>query len=171
MSIHINPGHSNYVKPEYYHAMKEWVEGPTFILHAGDLPTTEVNDFVKMYESEASILSADAKAQFQLLNLESFAFLISNANFDRSKNYILDCEGKSWSETLQTLTIEESVLIEILKEFPIFIDFKFNIEDFKKLLASDIYGICIQGGEEEAVGVKLFDDLDILFETIEAYQN
>lgn len=181
IGLNINPGADEYISPEYFHALQEWIEGPQYALQIDQEMLAEKEAFVSLYKEDAYLILKDQEAtdlkDKTIIELDLKAF----ASFEALKSTLADVsayfaviingEDLSYSQILGHLKVEESQWLKFLKEFPIFISLNFDAASIVKCLEAEIFGICVSGGEEEAVGVKSFDDLDLIFENIESYQN
>ena len=181
IGLNINPGAEEYISPEYFHALQEWIEGPQYALQINEEMLPEKEGFIGLYQNEAivilkqpaegedkeyTLLEMDLK---QYISLDQLKLKIEQSN--GHYGYLLNGHDLNFTEVLDQIHVDEAQWLSFLKEFPIFITLNFDAESIIKCLDAEIYGICLRGGEEEAVGVKSFDDLDVIFETIESYQN
>ncbi len=71
----------------------------------------------------------------------------------------------SWEQLSSHAT---SQLLQLTSQYPILIDIELNSEKVSAILENyNVQGFCVQGGTEEKVGYKSFDELDEVFEAIE----
>ena len=130
--------------------IKDWVEGPLCLIETNVLDFNEVADGHILSNIYSSLpLNKEA---FYRINLEEIRKGLP------SGKYILQLDSV---ETLNSLNKVDPLQTQGIE---IFLDItNIDLSDFDKLGS---YGIVIQGGEEEKVGVKSYDELDELYELL-----
>lgn len=180
LGFNLEVGSETYMNPQKIMAIKEWVEGPKIV---GEFGMQDV----------ATIKSAIETIQFDAIQLGHFsgvshAMLLTDVpiikEFVIEDKLDVDAIGEhlfTFSSYVDTFLLSGSLKWSGIKEDSFAIEFLKTIcEKYQVVLAIDIqpsdvldflekvkpYGIGVTGGEEEAVGVKSFDELDELFEVI-----
>jgi len=182
LGLNINPGDQEYISPEYFHALQEWIEGPEYALQIKTNMLSELEAFAKLYREDAFLIFNERNTnypnarQFLILNINQFESFKDLKNeleklSQQVKGFILECNGQSWDHIVALFQEDETQWMKLLKEMPIFINLNFSQESILQFLKHEIHGICLRGGEEERVGVKSYDELDIIFENIESFEN
>jgi phosphoribosylanthranilate isomerase len=182
LGLNISPGDQEYISPEYFHALQEWIEGPAYALQIKSSMIPELEAFAKMYKEDAYLIFNEKNSdypksrQFQIVNITQFENFHALRNqieilSEQVSGIILECNDQSWEDIVVLFDEDETQWMELLKEMPIFINLNFSQESIQKFISHEIHGICLRGGEEEKVGVKSYDEIDIIFESIESFQN
>lgn len=130
--------------------IKDWVEGPACLIETNALEFEEVADGHILSNIYSSLP----------LNKESF-FRITLSEIEKglpSGKYILNVASESDLEALLKVQPSKTQGIEIFLDIT-----KLDLKHFGKL---GHYGIVVQGGAEEKVGLKSFDELDELYELL-----
>lgn len=178
-------GHSNYTRPQDVKEIKDWLVGPKIVGEFGmSQDQTEIEASIELLNLDAVQLSMYAQDQiaqrltgitiFKEWVLEDLSALSEFANkcqvlADDVDYFHLDLEknGIRW-EDLQMNNDALEQLQMLCQEYAILISINCPAQNLKTFLDTvHPYGISFQGGEEEKVGIKSFDDLDDIFETLE----
>ncbi|NJN34710.1 MAG: hypothetical protein HC817_11130 [Saprospiraceae bacterium] len=78
---------------------------------------------------------------------------------------------RAWSDLKnQDLMLTQSDLTALAQRFKIILHIDFQLADLETLNLSGFYGLILRGGDEERVGVKSFDELDEIFDALEAFR-
>lgn len=181
LGFNLDKGSETFIEPQNAMAIKEWVEGPKIAGEFGlqDIATirTYINeiglDVVQLSHfspvSDAIMLNeVDVIKAFVIENeldkdaISEHLFMFS----DYVQGFLLKSNLK-WSEVIST-TANKEFFKDLCKRHPVILHFDFEPDDLSFLLSNiRPLGISVTGGEEEAVGVKSFDDLDDLFELLQ----
>ena len=186
LGFNLEKGHPESIPAANIRAIREWVDGVKII---GETNLLQIESFLQQTESLgldgvqfADFAATDAIIQLpagilkiqetvledlsQLLELESrFSSrreLIDHFILDFGKNAI------AWAD----LTGENrQQLADICRRFPVLLSMDISAADLREILKEvGPEGFQVKGGGEEKVGYKSFDDIDQLFEAIEAEQ-
>ncbi|CAA6799106.1 MAG: Phosphoribosylanthranilate isomerase (EC [uncultured Aureispira sp.] len=178
-------GSPNYTRPQDVKEIKDWLVGPKIVGEFGlDQSLTEIQEAVKLLQLEGVQLSmyADLSLAEQLqevtvikewvlddlTNMDGFVEHCTIAA-NQVDYFYLDLEKNniSWADLQANSTALKS-LQELCTEYAVLISLVCPPEQIEAYLDSvKPHGISLQGGEEEKVGVKSFDDLDAIFETLD----
>jgi len=151
LSFNTIPDSEYQISPEKISEIKEWVEGPHTLIETNALDFDELADGL--------ILS----------NIYSSLPIVKDTFFRISFDDLL--KGLPGGKYISKINDDQiDTLAKIPKDDLLGVDVYFDISDLdlSKLNKLPNFGIVIQGGEEEKVGVKSFDDLDELYETLMA---
>lgn len=130
--------------------IKDWVEGPLCLIETNALDFNEVADghiLSNIYNS----LPLNKEA-FYRIDIEEIKKGLP------SGKYILKLESLKTLNNLNAIDADKTQGIELFLDIT-----SIGLENFDKL---GNYDIVIQGGEEEKVGVKSYDELDELYELL-----
>jgi phosphoribosylanthranilate isomerase len=182
----LDPGASEFVSPEQFLAFREWVDSVELVGEFGDqdwpfiaetlrqlpldaiqiahpLPPARPPDISTTPLIQEMILAEDTTADQLRGQLVSFGPNVSYFLLDFVRN------GLSWEairEEGSLLPVGE--LRSLCNEFPILLAFDWTPENLEDILFHlHPMGISVQGGDEEKVGVKSFEQLDALFELLQ----
>jgi len=185
LGFNLDPDAIPHLSPQEMIAIREWVEGVRFVgefnrqtapelKEAVDLlrldeiqvgPLTPVETLIEL-ESGTPIIKEllylpEKPVETMQEQLESFAPLVSHFQLS------LDKQGIKWEDLRRDTPFPLEQLREWASEYPILLGIGINPAQIQELLDKlPLSGICVQGGEEEKVGYKSFDDLDDFFEAI-----
>lgn len=178
-------GHSNYTSPQDVKEIKDWLVGPKIVGEFGMTHSlAEIQASVEllhldavqlgMYTADEIALQLNGTSIFKEWVLEDLSGLdlfgqkcqtLANA----VDYFCLDFEknGIDWAMLKQNAAALQQ-LQELCQEYAILISIHCPPSELQDFLDQvQPYGISLQGGEEEKVGVKSFDDLDEIFEQLE----
>jgi len=185
LGFSLEMGNANYTRPQDVKEIKDWLVGPKIVGEFGlDQSLTEILEAVDLLQLDAVQLSMYTDYTIaqklhevtvikewvldDLVNMDTFAEQCNTA-----ANYVdyfyLDLEknGITWA-ALQANATALALLQELCAEYAILISLVCPPNQIGTYLDTvKPHGISLQGGEEEKVGVKSFDDLDAIFETLE----
>ncbi|MFK7809477.1 MAG: hypothetical protein AB8F74_16860 [Saprospiraceae bacterium] len=185
LSFNLDNGASLNISPEKMAAIKEWVEGPSFIgtfqiatadeiaflIERLDLQLIQIGPFISietLAEKNISIpiikeiviedlntLVENFKTEEKLFQSFDFIFL----NFEKN--------GLTWSAIK-----ESSIVFDLLKNWKLNSKLVLAIahepSETEEILAQiNPHGLYLQGGEEEKVGFKSYEDLDEILDVLE----
>ncbi len=175
ISFCFNPESPDCIAQNVAAGIAGWLEGPQV---AGSFGVKQSDEFIKnTFESlglQAVVLniehdSANLKNLPILLEVSSsqlgneFEHLLQlTENNTFAKGFILTIDKISWNNLSTTKQIAFQALKQATQQVDIYLKLDLTADDLP-LIAQELphlQGIVLQGGEEEAVGVKSFDDLD-----------
>lgn len=178
-------GHTNYTRPQDVKEIKEWLVGPKIVGEFGMAQSLEeIQEAIELLSLDAVQVSpyADESLLQSLTNipvlqewvLETWAELDNFENHcKKTANWVayyylnLEKNGLSWKDLKGQPTYLQQ-LQHLCEEYPILISIYCSPSELEAFINQvQPYGLSFQGGAEERVGVKSFDDLDGLFETLE----
>ena len=177
----------NYVQSAVVKAMKEWIEGPKIVGEFGLQSTEEILAAVENIGLDAVQLNMFALADKNTLREKTIViqeivaekttragdFWQKIEQLGNESDYLyLDFEKNdiTWNDLLRNPEISIELLQRACQKYNIFLGLKFLPTQLKTIVnVLQPAGIAVKGGEEEQVGVKSFDDLDEIFDAIEAW--
>lgn len=185
LGFSLEMGNSNYTRPQDVKEIKDWLVGPKIVGEFGLGQTAdEIKASIELLNLDAVQLSmfvdnSVAKALNgvsilkewvveDLNNLDAFATTCDILKDDVEFFYLdLEKNNISWEAVQNNVTALEQ-LQALCEEYAIIISIVCPAEQLESFMDTvKPYGISLQGGEEEKVGVKSFDDLDDIFEVLE----
>lgn len=180
MGFNFSQSAQNHISAKAYFAIKEWVEGPKFIGEFNSLTVEEYQqnkEFLALdgiqldWTADYETLKAASKDVLLIrIKLEDQSNLIElHNNIERLKIlapiFVLDFSSYSeWNDKVVT------ELLNILSDFPkktFLWDGPIQKQTIPMLLNQENIGLSLRGGEEEAVGLKSYEELDEIFESLE----
>ncbi|MDC0230537.1 N-(5'-phosphoribosyl)anthranilate isomerase [Aureispira] len=186
LGFSLESGHSNYTPPQDVKEIKEWLVGPKIVGEFGvGQSLAEIKSCVELLNLDAiqlgmfsDITMINQLSDYTIIRewvLENLTeldqFGAQCADLAHMVNYFyLDLEknGISWQDLRKNENAVEQ-LIAFCKEYPILISLVCPPSELKDFLdCIQPHGISLQGGEEEKVGIKSFDDLDEIYDVFEA---
>ena len=169
LGFQLDLSHDDRLSPEEFHGIKAWVEGPKIVAQVGKTPPSLLQE---VYASDDfDLVSCDinlaAYPDAETIYTYIPASLQSLAHQEFSKEHIYQ---------LDLSLIEEQqiykghLLSELCAQHKLFISAPSHEGHMRKLI-TDIrpYGISVQGGAEEKVGFKSYEELDVFFDQLEIY--
>ena len=185
LGFSLETGNSNYTTPQDVKEIKDWLVGPKIVGEFGiGQSAAEIKSCVELLHLDAiqlgmffDISIIKELSEFTIIRewvLESLNSLNQfSIQCDELNNIVdvfyLDLEknGITWEE-LNNNKIALEELKDLCQKHPIIISLICPPSALKDFLESiQPHGISLKGGEEEAVGVKSFDDLDAIYEVFE----
>ena len=186
LSFNFTEGVAAYIQPMKARAIFEWVEGVRIVGEFGNLSGDEINFYTEGWSLQAvqvghsmtleEILKIqnvpiikeiiiEAWSDVQFLNKELTAckpFVEAfQLNFDKNNtDWQFLKSGKS------ALTMSD--LKQICEDFKIILNIDFETDMLDEILELKLYGLNLKGSEEEKVGIKSFDELDEILDSLEA---
>lgn len=185
MGFSLEPGTEQYCAPKDVQEIKEWVVGPQFV---GEFGLSQTEQEIR---AAAELLQLDA---VQLPTYTDVTLLQQLQDLTLIKEYVLEdwsvlsaveahCAalsewvpyfylnaergGLSWT-VLQTQPEQLALLRQLCEEYAVLLSIHCPANELGNLIEQLApHALSVQGGEEEAVGMKSFDDLDAFFETLE----
>jgi len=179
----LEPSSTGYLGEAAVAAVREWVEGPQFVGECGGMPTPEI---VRLAESlslhavqvgpfgkTTEVARATGLPVLQLIPMgndfdPAAAQVVLERNAADVQFFVLDlaAEGLSWPE-LSARPGWKDWLAASCANFPVLLDIPVPPESLlDMLIALELQGLQVRGGEEEAVGVKSYEELDDLFDVL-----
>ncbi len=187
LGFNLDPGTENYVSPATVQAMKEWVDGVKIVgefnqQEARDILTSvdilgldavQLGTFASLETLQA--LHAKEVPVLQELVVEEWSDLSALATQMEARSglaayFLLDFakNGLSWAAAKSNVLAE---LRQLAEDFPLLLNLPFPASEVEEVLEqTGAAGFSVQGGEEEKVGFKSFDELDDLFEVLEVFE-
>ena len=183
LGFNFNLGDDTYIAPQEMKAIKEWVDGVKVVGEFGLQDLENIIDAVKLLELDAVQLGAFSTTEdLQVLHQQNITLLkevviaapiewgtIEQQLEEQStfvEYFLLDFSksGIKWGDMDESAVQQ---LQALSKKYPILVSIGGNASAFEAMLdVTAIEGISVQGGEEEKVGYKSFDDLDDLFDVL-----
>lgn len=185
LGFSLEPGSEGYVTPMMVSALREWIEGPELVGEFGGMATSDIARIAEELELPVIQVGPFGKTQ-ELAQTTGLQLLqeiilgqeltpetiqpILDANAPFVRGFILNAarnnldwktiqEDPSWMRWLEETCSDYQVLLDI----PAPAD---QLEDI--LEALNPVGVQLRGGDEEAVGVKSFEELDEWFDVLRA---
>lgn len=174
------------IEPAQLMAIREWVDG---VKICGELALTEPSEilatveFLKLeavqlgteLDTEQLAVIAERLPVLQSIPVEAYSDAedissLMAANATAVSYFILQLSqgGITWADVQAGYPITVEQLTKWSQQYPILIDIDLGAESPSNFMQKiPIAGFSVQGGEEEKVGFKNFDELDVFFEDIE----
>ncbi|MEM6726613.1 MAG: N-(5'-phosphoribosyl)anthranilate isomerase [Bacteroidota bacterium] len=184
MGFCLDPGHESAISRATFHAIREWVEGPYIVAEFFSLPADDILSVLPDLSVDAIQLGPFySLADAQQLNEKPLIKLIVIAP-DHSlddieelltthqglvETFVLDFSrnGFSWKGLEDHPEFDHNTLLSLCSQFPILLSIDLPPDELQEMLRSTkAYGINLYGSEEEAVGVKSFEEIDELIEVL-----
>lgn len=186
LGFSLEMGSSNYTRPQDVKEIKDWLVGPKIIGEFGvgqDLVEIQTSiELLNLDGVQLNMFAEDGIAQ----QLHGKTTVIKEWVLEKTSDmqafvnqctksgavvdfFYLDMEknGIRWQDLKQDKTALE-LLQNLCQEYAVLISIVCPASELKDFLdVVQPYGISLQGGEEEKVGVKSFDDLDGIFDVLE----
>lgn len=185
LGFNMDFGDSNYLEPQAIKEIKEWLVGPKIVGEfLGNQPAEQISQMVVDLKLDMIQLGMFASVELvqdlkdipvikewvigdwsDLQNLpEQFSPYASSVELfmlNFAKNNL------TWEMLQQNPTALKQLQI-LTKNFPVLLNIDFQATDYEQLIEIlTVKGLSLQGDEEEKVGYKSFDELDLIFEELE----
>jgi len=169
LSFLLDLSHDERIDPAIFHGIKAWVEGPQIVAQVGKTPPdllyeiydTKDFDLVCCHFECTDYDKPDTIYTLTPPSLQALA----HETFDVARIYHLDLRQIP-EDDLYT----SKLLSELCAKHQLFISAPTH-EDYIRQLIQDVkpYGIELMGGDEEKVGFKSYEELDVFFDQFEIY--
>lgn len=181
LGFSLDAGTESAIPIQQLSAIKEWVEGPKIVGAFGLQSPEEIKqvvDYLKLDIVQVSMF-ADTEAIHQMLELPIFKeIIIENEELDGLEDFIqqqaswvdhfvldLSKNNIAWDDIsadtqakLQSLCAQHKILLHV----------NISLEGLPDLIEqTQAAGLILQGGEEEKVGYKSYDELDDILDFLE----
>lgn len=174
LGFNLEEGTPGYLDPLYMKAIREWVQGPKITGEFDRTPAATVREAAGFYGLDAvQVTRAD---DLDLLEgLEVILYLPAKADVAGVRSAFGAVSGVSYFLLdFSQIPEAEKVLLEnagawrqLFAGFPTLLQLNVPAAALNDLLnALQPAGLALRGGEEETVGVKSFDEIDAVFETL-----
>lgn len=189
-------GSASYITPMKARAIIEWVDVSQIVGDFGNMSAEEINAYISPSTGKAeevalqgvlvgnrasvdtikgirnqSVIKDIWVEKFtnpDYLMREMSAFAPYVAAFQLS----FDKGGISWEDLNNpNAMINKADLATICAKFKVILSIDFEQAHLDDILSLNLYGLNVKGSEEERIGVKSFDDLDEIFETLEIVES
>ncbi len=183
LSFNFTEGSENYIEPIRARAMFEWVEGPRIVGEFDGMTAGEINFYTEGYQLSHIQVGNNVKTE-DVFDLKAESIIKEIVVEAASTADILRGQMRPLATTVEAfqLNFEQpfsmlrntdsaltlSNLKTLCSEFKIILSIDFQSYMLDELLDLNFYGLSLQGGEEEKVGLKSFDELDEILENLEA---
>lgn len=177
LGFSFEPNHPNYIDPNKFTAIAEWLSGVDFCAEFEEANAEEISETLQQYPEVGylQIRNPDYLPALQLLQ-KPIILHLSAALLDNGPK-LADLMEKSSSDVAYFLFEEEDEaqeqaavdeVLRLAEHYPILLGFGLTPDNVQVLLEKGhLKGIALRGGDEIKPGYKDFDDLADILETIE----
>ncbi len=173
LAFNLQQGTVGYLDPVYMQAMREWVQGPAITGAFGTgTDLTTINEAVRFYGLEAVIVPVGTR--YMQVEAQHVLVQVVLDNPDEPFPVPINAEGiTAFLVELSNAEQDWADFIHVLEQAdrPCFIQYGGSAQALRLLLDNEtggqIYGLALIGGDEEAVGVKSYDELEDIFDVLE----
>lgn len=150
-----------------YIEIKEWIEGPKFAARFDeDITTEDRMGFVASVGLDGIIANNLIAKELDLFPTAVKIILETD-----DLKTLLDSPFETIIYKIENAEKFEELAIDDFEDYELYIDTDIDLRFLKQHKDNlKAIGLVIKGGEEEKVGYKSFDDLDVIFEELEAIQ-
>jgi phosphoribosylanthranilate isomerase len=173
----------DFVSPTVVKAIKEWLEGPFFVGEFGIEDAETIGNMVQNIGLDAIQVPIFYTESLSAIDVPIFKEIVIDKslpaselqtlitdNIDSTTYFIIDFQKNNiaWKSILLSENINIDLLQRLCQQHKILLSIDCNPKEINSILqAIQPHGLCVRGGEEEAVGVKAFDDLQDWFDVLE----
>jgi phosphoribosylanthranilate isomerase len=173
----------NFVSVPVIKAIKEWLEGPFFVGEFGLEDAETIASMVNNIGLDAIQVPIFYTESLQDINVPIFKEIVIEESLKASElqqliennsihttYFILDFQKNNipWKSILLSDNVNLEVLQRLCQQYQIFLNIDCSPKEINSILqAIQPHGLCVCGSEEEAVGVKAFNDLQDWFDVLE----
>jgi phosphoribosylanthranilate isomerase len=179
LGFNLEAGTEGYLDPMYMKAIREWVEGPKIVGEFSRTPIRVVSEAATFYGLDVVQVSAKNYGS-DLAELEGLEVILelevgpAGLLFSKSELlvfasqvdvFLFNFSGVDVSKS--TFYAEKDLWRDLFSIRPSLLQADIPAEDWPEILeALGLAGLSIVGGEEEKVGVKSYDQIDDIFESL-----
>jgi phosphoribosylanthranilate isomerase len=185
LSFNFTEEATSYIDPKKAKAMFEWVEGPKIVGEFESFTPDEINNLVDwlgiytvqvgVFTSLEDIFKINTPSVIKSFVIEEFTN--PDVLIKELEKYASHVEAFELNFTKNKIPFENlfnptsMMLFDDLKilsqKFNIILNIDFQQDSLSEIFNLNPYGLTLKGGDEERVGVKLYDELDEIFEFLE----
>jgi phosphoribosylanthranilate isomerase len=185
LTFNFTEGSNAYIEPMKARAMFEWVAVPNIVGAFGQVTADEVHFYAQSWELSV-IQVGSMTTNNEILKMEKVKIIkefdievFTNPQFLRQEmtalkdkvsafQFNFQQNGITWEDLQQpTSMLILQDLENLCKDFNIILKIDFQPFMLKDILLINPFGLAVEGGEEERVGVKSYDELDEIFDELE----
>lgn len=184
MGFALEPGAEGHISPLELAAFREWIEGPALVGEFGGMDTASIEKLAEELKLDVIQVGPFGKTQ-EVAKVTGLPILqeivlggdvgpqdaqpILNSNAGSVTGFILNfSRNKVQWETLQAEPTWIEWLTETCADFPVLLDIPAPASLVDDILTTlEPVGVQVHGGEEEAVGLKSYDELDEWMEVLQ----
>ncbi len=175
----------HFLRPQEVMAIRAWVTGPQIVGEFGWQAPEEIRQTATLLELDAvqvgPLMTAEQLEALADLTLFQEFIIEANTTADALRqqltaaapyvNYFLlnfSQNSFNWAELQAATPFSTDALQALCHDFPVYLDLSLPLGQMDALLQQlRPLGLSVQGGEEELIGFKPFDELDEWFEAME----
>lgn len=169
LGFQLDLSHDQRISPEEFHGIKAWVEGPQIVAQVGKTPakllqevySTDDFDLVSCDNDNPDFPHPETIYTYTPPSLQELA----HQEFKKGRIYQLDLTSLD-----EPQIYSGRLLPDLCAQHSLFISAPSHDGHIRKLIEEiQPYGISVQGGAEEKVGFKSYEELDVFFDQLEIY--
>ena len=161
-------GQPGFIDPSAYQAIRGWVSGPTFVAEVYGLQHNTISAILENYAPD--FLELSPEDLLQLTPDISVPLIISIDTVDEVQVLM----AAQWASKIayliiNPLSVSEAAIENLAKAYALLL----RIADEGKLSLLDMFdikGITLTGGQEIRPGLKDYDNLELIFDQLEAVE-
>lgn len=175
LGFNLEEGTDGYLDPMYMKAIREWVEGPKIVGEFSRAPVSDIKEAATFFGLDAVQLTAEYTAQ--LADLEGLEVILE---IEVNEQLTTDNGQRIFREAAPFVTCfllkfppVASILQQaefwqkLFEQHPVLLQADLAAEQLSAILETlKAVGLSLTGGGEEQVGVKSFDEIETIFETL-----
>ncbi len=187
MGFVLDPASDLYVAPQSVQAIRDWIDGPGIVGEFNLQTAPEIQTAVELLHLDAIqagmftsaetltelqsglpvikeiVLDRDSDEAFLREQLDEFAHLAAYFLLNFEKN------GLSWQQLKGEKPLSLDILRSICRQHAVYLGIDLDVASLDEVLEElQPHGLSLRGGEEEKTGYKSFDEIDDIFEALEA---
>ena len=169
LGFQLDLSHDDRISPEVFHGIKAWVEGPQIVAQVGKTPADLLQEVYAADDFDLVACDLDNNQFPQAETIYTYTptslQALAHQEFAKDRIYQLDLAAIDEQEMYRG-----RLLSELCAQHKIFVSAPSHEGHIRKLIEEvRPYGISVQGGAEEKVGFKSYDELDVFFDQLEIY--
>ncbi|MCH7403233.1 phosphoribosylanthranilate isomerase [Belliella kenyensis] len=177
MGFNLENNHKDFVAPEKYKEITDWISGVAFV---AEFETSHPDSILELVKSYPNLTSIEVKEEFHikmLVNsgygiiwkvdvktLDDFDDLIAKAESYKNFDVVLHLSS-------DTLELDDAIISKIkslASSCNVLLGFGIETKNITNIIdETNIKGICLKGGDEIKPGIRDFDELADILESLE----
>jgi len=176
LGFSFEPQDDNFMSPEKYTAITEWVSGVAFAAEFDQSEAQQIREILEQYPKVDYIQTTKAELlpSLQLLQIPVILKLDVDSHSTEELRAMLQKSSKDVaffllsSKNSKKDALKAGEILSLADEFPLLLGFGLQQKNVLQIIEKHpIKGIALDGGDEIKPGYKDFDDLADILETIE----
>lgn len=167
----VEKNNPNYVSPESYREIIRWISGVDCVLEMTDVSWQELSQILEEYPCNALEISNESLLETLVQKAEESEQLPVKLLWKVKDKEVFLQKAPQWKKWIYYFVFSKDNLVfcqKFAEKYPILLEGDFSVQEVKQILdKTALKGFALHGSAEIAPGLKDFDHLSEVLETLE----